>query len=388
MALMNNYARLPVAFVRGEGVWLYDEQGRKYLDALAGIAVCGLGHCHPAVTLALQEQAGKLLHTSNLYQVPEQLALSDDLCRLSGLDAAFFCNSGAEANEAAIKMARLHGHAQGIAEPKILVFTQAFHGRTLAALTATANRKIQEGFAPLLPGFVRAPYGDLDTVTGMLAADPDIVAVLVEPVQGEGGVRPAPVGFLRGLRALCDTHRALLICDEVQTGVGRTGQFFAYQHEEGLLPDVLCLAKGLGNGVPIGAIVARQTAAELFGPGKHGSTFGGGPLVCAAARAVLQTMEAEKIPAQAAAMGNLLQQRLRERLAGNPAVEEVRGLGLMVGVVLREEPQDFVRRALHAGVLLNVTAGRVIRLLPPLIFSAADVELLVDTLVDLLREEA
>ncbi len=388
MALMNNYARLPVAFVRGEGVWLYDEQGRKYLDALAGIAVCGLGHCHPAVTLALQEQAGKLLHTSNLYQVPEQLALSDDLCRLSGLDAAFFCNSGAEANEAAIKMARLHGHAQGIAEPKILVFTQAFHGRTLAALTATANRKIQEGFAPLLPGFVRAPYGDLDTVTGMLAADPDIVAVLVEPVQGEGGVRPAPVGFLRGLRALCDTHRALLICDEVQTGVGRTGQFFAYQHEEGLLPDVLCLAKGLGNGVPIGAIVARQTAAELFGPGKHGSTFGGGPLVCAAARAVLQTMEAEKIPAQAAAMGNLLQQRLRERLAGNPAVEEVRGLGLMVGVVLREEPQDFVRRALHAGVLLNITAGRVIRLLPPLIFSAADVELLVDTLVDLLREEA
>ena len=388
MALMNNYARLPVAFVRGEGVWLHDEQGRKYLDALAGIAVCGLGHCHPAVTLALQEQAGKLLHTSNLYQVPEQLALSDDLCRLSGLDAAFFCNSGAEANEAAIKMARLHGHAQGIAEPKILVFTQAFHGRTLAALTATANRKIQEGFAPLLPGFVRAPYGDLDTVTGMLAADPDIVAVLVEPVQGEGGVRPAPVGFLRGLRALCDTHRALLICDEVQTGVGRTGQFFAYQHEEGLLPDVLCLAKGLGNGVPIGAIVARQTAAELFGPGKHGSTFGGGPLVCAAARAVLQTMEAEKIPAQAAAMGNLLQQRLRERLAGNPAVEEVRGLGLMVGVVLREEPQDFVRRALHAGVLLNVTAGRVIRLLPPLIFSAADVELLVDTLVDLLREEA
>ncbi len=388
MALMNNYARLPVAFVRGEGVWLYDEQGRKYLDALAGIAVCGLGHCHPAVTLALQEQAGKLLHTSNLYQVPEQLALSDDLCRLSGLDAAFFCNSGAEANEAAIKMARLHGHAQGIAEPKILVFTQAFHGRTLAALTATANRKIQEGFAPLLPGFVRAPYGDLDTVTGMLAADPDIVAVLVEPVQGEGGVRPAPVGFLRGLRALCDTHRALLICDEVQTGVGRTGQFFAYQHEEGLLPDVLCLAKGLGNGVPIGAIVARQTAAELFGPGKHGSTFGGGPLVCAAARAVLQTMEAEKIPAQAAAMGNLLQQRLRERLAGNPAVEEVRGLGLMVGVALREEPQDFVRRALHAGVLLNVTAGRVIRLLPPLIFSAADVELLVDTLVDLLREEA
>lgn len=388
MALMNNYARLPVAFVRGEGVWLYDEQGRKYLDALAGIAVCGLGHCHPAVTLALQEQAGKLLHTSNLYQVPEQLALSDDLCRLSGLDAAFFCNSGAEANEAAIKMARLHGHAQGIAEPKILVFTQAFHGRTLAALTATANRKIQEGFAPLLPGFVRAPYGDLDTVAGMLAADPDIAAVLVEPVQGEGGVRPAPVGFLRGLRALCDTHRALLICDEVQTGVGRTGQFFAYQHEEGLLPDVLCLAKGLGNGVPIGAIVARQTAAELFGPGKHGSTFGGGPLVCAAARAVLQTMEAEKIPAQAAAMGNLLQQRLRERLAGNPAVEEVRGLGLMVGVVLREEPQDFVRRALHAGVLLNVTAGRVIRLLPPLIFSAADVELLVDTLVDLLREEA
>ena len=388
MALMNNYARLPVAFVRGEGVWLYDESGRKYLDALAGIAVCGLGHSHPAVTTALQEQAGKLLHTSNLYQIPEQAALSDDLCRLSGLDAVFFCNSGAEANEAAIKLARLHGHARGIAEPKILVFTQSFHGRTLAALTATGNRKIQEGFTPLVAGFVRAPYGDLATVRGMLSADPDIVAVLVEPVQGEGGAGPAPAGFLRGLRALCDEHQALLLCDEVQTGIGRSGRYFAFQHEEDLLPDVLCLAKGLGNGVPIGAIVARQAAADLFGPGKHGSTFGGGPLVCAAARAVLRTMEAEDVPAHAAAMGELLQGRLRERFRGHPAVEEVRGLGLMVGIVLRQEPKDFVRRALGAGVLLNVTAGRVIRLLPPLIFGPAEIDLLVDTLAKLLQEEA
>ena len=388
MALMNNYARLPVAFVRGEGPWLYDDSGRKYLDALAGIAVCGLGHSHPAVTAALQEQAGKLLHTSNLYQIPEQAALSDDLCRLSGLDAALFCNSGAEANESAIKLARLHGHSRGIAEPKILVFTQSFHGRTLAALTATGNRKIQEGFAPLVPGFVRAPYGDLATVQGMLAADPEIVAVLVEPVQGEGGVRPAPAGFLRSLRGLCNEHQALLICDEVQTGIGRTGRYFAFQHEEGMLPDVLCLAKGLGNGVPIGAIVARQAAADLFGPGKHGSTFGGGPLVCAAARAVLRTMEAENITAHAAAMGELLQNRLRERFSEHPAVEEVRGLGLMIGVVLRHEPQDFVRRALDAGVLLNVTAGRVIRLLPPLIFTPTEIDLLVDTLAGLLQEEA
>jgi acetylornithine aminotransferase len=283
---MNNYARLPVAFSRGEGVWLYDSEGRRYLDALAGIAVVGLGHCHPAVTQALQSQAGTLLHTSNLYQIPLQEKLADSLCRLSGLDAAFFCNSGAEANEAAIKMARLHGHQKGIAEPQVLVFTQAFHGRTLAALTATGNFRIQEGFAPLVPGFVRAPYGDSSTVRGLIAANPAIAAILVEPVQGEGGVRPAPEGFLADLRSICDAHGLLLMLDEVQTGIGRTGNFFAYQQLDGAFPDVLSLAKGLGNGVPIGALLARKAAADLFGPGKHGTTFGGGPLVCAAAQAV------------------------------------------------------------------------------------------------------
>lgn len=386
MALMQNYARLPVAFVRGEGAWLYDESGKRYLDALAGIAVCGLGHSHPAVTRALQEQAGTLLHTSNLYQVPLQEQLAERLCRLSGLDAAFFCNSGAEANEAAIKLARLHGHARGIAEPKILVFTQSFHGRTLATLTATGNRKIQEGFAPLVPGFVRAPYGDLASAAAILAADPAVCAVLVEPIQGEGGVRPAPEGFLPGLRKLCDQHQALLLLDEVQTGIGRTGTFFAYQQED-CLPDVLSLAKGLGNGVPIGAVLARAPAAALFSAGKHGTTFGGGPLVCAAALAVLETMERENIPAHAEKMGAELRALLQQSLGKHPQVEEIRGRGLMVGVVLREAPHKLVERALAQGLLINVTAERVIRLLPPLIYGPEEVRLLAEKLSALLEEQ-
>jgi acetylornithine/N-succinyldiaminopimelate aminotransferase len=385
MALMQNYARLPVAFVRGEGAWLYDEAGKRYLDALAGIAVCGLGHSHPAVTRALQEQAGTLLHTSNLYHVPLQEKLAEQLCRLSGLDAAFFCNSGAEANEAAIKLARLHGHARGIAEPKILVFTQSFHGRTLATLTATGNRKIQEGFAPLVPGFVRAPYGDLDSAAAILAADPAVCAVLVEPIQGEGGVRPAPEGFLPGLRALCDQHQALLLLDEVQTGIGRTGTFFAYQ-QENCMPDVLSLAKGLGNGVPIGAVLARAPTAALFSAGKHGTTFGGGPLVCAAALAVLETMERENIPAHAEKMGADLRALLQQSLGKHPQVEEIRGRGLMVGVVLRTAPHKLVERALAQGLLINVTAERVIRLLPPLIYGPEEVRLLAEKLSALLED--
>ncbi|AEK59099.1 aspartate aminotransferase family protein [Acidithiobacillus caldus] len=388
MTLMATYARLPVAFVRGEGVWLYDSDGRAYLDALAGIAVCGLGHAHPAVTRAIQEQAGHLIHTSNLYRVPLQEALGERLCRLSGLDAAFFCNSGAEANEAAIKLARLYGHQRGVAEPKILVFSQAFHGRTLAALTATGNFRIQEGFGPLVSGFVRVPYGDLAAARAALAADPAIVAVLAEPIQGEGGVRPAPAGFLRGLRTLCDEHAALLMFDEVQTGIGRSGKFLAYQHEEGLLPDVLSLAKGLGNGVPIGALLARAPVAALFGPGKHGTTFGGGPLVCAAALAVLETMEAEDIPTQAAQQGQRLREHLQRRLGGHPLVEEIRGLGLMLGVVLRRKPERLVERALDAGLLINVTAERVIRLLPPLIIREAEIALLTDILSTLLEDES
>ncbi len=386
MTLMANYARLPVAFVHGEGPWLFDQEGRRYLDALAGIAVCGLGHCHPAVTEALQKQAATLIHTSNLYQVPLQEELAHRLCRLSGLDAAFFCNSGAEANEAAIKLARLHGHAKGIAEPKILVFTQSFHGRTLATLSATGNHKIQEGFSPLVTGFVRVPYGDLPSAAAALAADPDLCAVLVEPIQGEGGVRPAPRGFLQGLRTLCDHHGALLLLDEVQTGIGRTGTFFAFQQEGDWLPDVLSLAKGLGNGVPIGAVLARKDSAALFGPGKHGTTFGGNPLVSAAALAVLTTMESQNIPAHAHAMGARLEEGLRSSLAHHPLVEEIRGRGLMLGIVLREPPQGLVEKALAMGVLINVTAGRVIRLLPPLIYGPEEVQLLIDKITALLED--
>ncbi len=388
MGLMHNYARLPVAFVHGEGVWLQDSDGRRYLDALAGIAVCGLGHSHPAVTRALQEQAGRLLHTSNLYRIPAQEWLAETLCTISGLDGAFFCNSGAEANEAAIKIARLHGHAKGIAEPRILVFSNAFHGRTMATLTATGNFKIQAGFAPLLPGFLRAPYGDLATAQALVQANPDLCAILVEPIQGEGGVRPAPEGFLAGLRALCNDADILLMLDEVQTGIGRTGQFFAYQQLPGFLPDVLSLAKGLGNGVPIGAMLANARVAALFSPGKHGTTFGGGPLVCAVAQAVLDTMQQEAIPAQAARMGAILRRKLRERLAAHPQVVDIRGMGLMVGIELRDKPEGLVERALEKALLINVTAERVIRLLPPLIIQEGEIDLLVEGLVELLQERA
>ncbi|MHB1203059.1 MAG: acetylornithine/succinylornithine family transaminase [Acidithiobacillus sp.] len=386
MGLMHNYARLPVAFVHGEGVWLQDSDGRRYLDALAGIAVCGLGHSHPAVTRAIQEQAGRLLHTSNLYRIPAQERLAETLCTISGLDGAFFCNSGAEANEAAIKIARLHGHAKGIAEPRILVFSNAFHGRTMATLTATGNFKIQAGFAPLLPGFLRAPYGDLATAQALVQANPDLCAILVEPIQGEGGVRPAPAGFLAGLRALCSDADILLMLDEVQTGIGRSGQFFAYQQLPGFLPDVLSLAKGLGNGIPIGAMLATARVAKLFSPGKHGTTFGGGPLVCAVAQAVLDTMQHEDIPAHAAWMGKILRQKLRERLAGHPQVVDIRGMGLMVGIELRDKPEALVERALEKALLINVTAERVIRLLPPLIIQESEIDLLVEGLADLLRE--
>ncbi len=388
MGLMHNYARLPVAFVHGEGVWLQDSDGRRYLDALAGIAVCGLGNSHPAVTRALQEQAGRLLHTSNLYRIPAQEWLAETLCTISGLDGAFFCNSGAEANEAAIKIARLHGHAKGIAEPRILVFSNAFHGRTMATLTATGNFKIQAGFAPLLPGFLRAPYGDLATAQALVQANPDLCAILVEPIQGEGGVRPAPEGFLAGLRALCNDADILLMLDEVQTGIGRTGQFFAYQQLPGFLPDVLSLAKGLGNGVPIGAMLANARVAPLFSPGKHGTTFGGGPLVCAVAQAVLDTMQQEAIPAQAARMGAILRRKLRERLAAHPQVVDIRGMGLMVGIELRDKPEGLVERALEKALLINVTAERVIRLLPPLIIQEGEIDLLVEGLVELLQERA
>jgi acetylornithine/N-succinyldiaminopimelate aminotransferase len=385
-ALMHNYGRQPVAFERGEGVWLWDTQGRRYLDALAGIAVCGLGHAHPAVTRALCEQAGTLIHTSNIYRIPLQEQLAERLCALSGMDRAFFCNSGAEANEAAIKLARLHGHARGIDTPTVIVTEGSFHGRTLATLSATGNPKIQKGFEPLVPGFLRVPYGDLDAIA-RLADHSEIAAVLVEPVTGEGGIRIPPSGYLKGIRELCDRHEWLMMLDEIQAGIGRTGKWFAFQHE-GLLPDVLSLAKGLGNGVPIGASLARGKAAGLFAPGSHGTTFGGNPLVCRAALAVLETMEQETLPARATVTGRYLLDGFQTRLGKLPGVREIRGMGLMIGIELDRPCAELVGQALERGLLINVTAERVIRLLPPLILTEAEADILLETLSGLVESFA
>ncbi len=364
--LLPTYTRQPVAFVRGEGIWLWDEAGRRYLDALSGIGVCNLGHAHPAVAQALCEQAGTLVHTSNLYRIPLQETLAQRLCDLSGMQRAFFANSGAEANEAAIKLARRYGHQRGITTPTIVVCEGSFHGRTLATLTATANRRAQAGFEPLVQGFLRVPYGDLEAIRRAADNHPGIVAVLVEPIQGEGGVRLPPPGYLDGLRELCNRHRWLLMLDEVQTGLGRTGAWFAFQHET-CLPDVMTLAKALGNGVPIGACLVRGEAAEVLGPGSHGSTFGGNPLACRAALAVLETLEGEGLIAHAARQGEALLAALQDGLAGKAGVCDVRGRGLMLAVELDRPCGVLVDQAREAGLLVNVTAERVLRLLPPLI---------------------
>ena len=382
--LMSTYKRQPVTFERGEGAWLWDTSGRRYLDALSGVAVCGLGHAHPAVQEALCAQAGRLVHTSNIYGIALQEQLGEQLAKLSGMERAFFCNSGAEANEAAIKLARLYGHAKGIAVPKIAVMEGSFHGRTMATLTATGNRKIQAGFEPLVEGFVRLPYGDAGALDAMAAGEPDLVAVLVEPIQGEGGVNVPQPGYLADLRALCDRHDWLLMLDEIQTGMGRTGTLFACQHEE-VLPDVMTLAKGLGNGVPIGTCLARGAAAELFGPGSHGSTFGGNPLACSAALAVLEVLTSTGLPARAAALGEDLMTLFRARLADAPGVVDVRGKGLMIGIELDRPCTDLVGQALAAGLLINVTADKVVRLLPPLVLEDEQAQLLVDTLEQLIR---
>ncbi len=380
--LMATYKRQPVTFARGEGAWLWDTDGRRYLDALSGIAVCGLGHAHPAVRDALCEQAGLLIHTSNLYQIAEQQALGEALTAYAGMDRVFFSNSGAEANEAAIKLARLHAHHRGLKDPAILVMDGSFHGRTLATLSATGNRRVQAGFEPLVQGFVRVPYNDIAAVETAAANRPNIAAVLVEPIQGEGGIVIPAGDYLPRLRALCDTHGWLLMLDEIQTGMGRTGVPFAYQ-DSGIRPDVMTLAKGLANGVPIGACLARGAAADVFGPGNHGSTFGGNPLACRAARAVLDTLNAEGLPQRAADLGEYLLAGFRMRLEGLAGVVEVRGRGLMLGIELDRPCPDLVAQALSAGLLINVTAERVIRLLPPLILDQAQADLLLDGLSDL-----
>lgn len=384
--VMNTYGRLPVTFEHGEGVWLWDTAGKRYLDALAGVAVCGLGHCHPRYTAALQAQAGKLVHTSNIYGIGLQEQLADRLATLSGMDNVFFCNSGCEANEAAIKLARLYGHQKGIEAPAIVVLEHAFHGRTIATLSATGSRKVQAGFEPLVAGFVRVPFDDLEAVRRVAENNRNVVAVLVELIQGEGGVNVCHDDYLRGLRSICDANGWLLMLDEVQSGIGRTGKWFAFQHS-GVKPDVMSLAKGLGNGVPIGACLAAGAAAKLFKPGHHGSTFGGNPLVCAAALSTLAIIEEDGLMQNAETIGDFIRAQFREKLAGLPGIRDIRGKGMMIGIELDKPCKEIVERALHAGLLINVTADNVIRLLPPLTYTRENALYLVDHLTPLIKDE-
>lgn len=363
--LMNTYSRLPVTFVRGEGVWLWDDQNVRYLDALSGIAVCGLGHCHPALTRAICEQAATLVHTSNLYHVKNQELLADRLTSLSGLDKVFFCNSGAEANEAAIKLARLHGHNRGIDLPTIIVMERSFHGRTMATLTATGNRKTQAGFEPLLTGFVRAPYDDLAAVEQIAANNQNVVAILLETYQGEGGVNFPQANYLQGLRQICDQRDWLLMLDEVQCGLGRTGTWFAFQHSQ-ILPDVMTLAKGLGSGMPIGACLASGQAADVFQPGNHASTFGGNPLACKAALTTLEVIEQEGLLDNAITIGEFMRAQFKQHLQKWQDVLKIRGQGLMMGIELPIPCGELVREALQQHLLINVTSEKVVRLLPAL----------------------
>lgn len=383
--LMSTYARLPVTFARGEGAWLWDTHGKKYLDAFSGVAVCGLGHAHPAVTQALCTQAAQLVHTSNWYGIERQQQLADVLTRIAGMDKVFFGNSGAEAVECAIKIARLYGHKKDIAHPTIIVMEGSFHGRTLATLTATGSRKVQAGFEPLVAGFVRVPFGDLEAIEIVAKNNHNVVAVLVEPVQGEGGINIPPADYLTGLRALCDQHQWLLMLDEIQTGMGRTGQWFAYQHDD-IKPDVMSVAKGLANGVPIGACLARGAAADVLQAGNHGSTFGGNPLACAAALATLNTIQALKLPARAAALGARMAEGFKTRLVDVAGVKDIRVKGLMIGIELNRDCATLVKQALEIGLLINVTHAKVIRLLPPLIISDAEADQIVDGVCQLIRD--
>ncbi len=379
------FSPLPVAFERGQGASLWDTNGRKYLDALAGIAVCGLGHAHPRIARALCDQATKLLHSSNWYEVPLQAKLAEELCRVAGMDNVFFCNSGAEANEAAIKLARLYGHQRKILTPGIIVMEGSFHGRTLATLSATGNRKIQAGFEPLVQGFYRVPYNDAASVAQVGERTQDIVAVLVEPITGEGGIVVPDDGYLTALRRICDERGWLLMFDEIQTGMCRTGKWFACQHED-VVPDVMTLAKGLGNGVPIGACLARGDAAGVFQPGNHGSTFSGNPLVCRVALEVLDILRSEKLDRRSADLGKRMLSDLKQELASVNGVKEIRGRGLMLAVELDRPCKDLMKLALDAGLLINVTAERVVRLLPPLIITDTEAGQIVQGVSSLIRD--
>jgi len=382
--LMATYNRLPITFARGEGVWLWDVAGKRYLDAVSGIAVCGLGHAHPAVRQALCEQSGSLIHTSNLYRIGEQEALGETLTALSGMEKVFFCNSGAEANEAAIKIARLYGHDQDIEQPAILVMEASFHGRTLATLSATGNRRVQAGFEPLVQGFVRVPYDDPEAVETAAANRPDIAAILVEPIQGEGGINIPAGDYLDRLRALCDRHGWLLMLDEVQTGMGRTGRFCSFQ-AGAIRPDVVTLAKGLGNGFPVGACLAQGVAARVLGPGTHATTFGGSPLACRVVQTVLETLQRDRLADRSSRMGDYLLTGFERMLEGSKGVLAIRGRGLMIGIELDRPCGDLVHQALAAGLLINVVAERVVRLLPPLILEQNEADLLLRELSSLIR---
>ncbi|PTQ84423.1 aspartate aminotransferase family protein [Nitrosomonas ureae] len=382
---MNTYSRLPVTFVKGDGVWLWDDRGERYLDALAGVAVCGLGHCHPRLTKAICEQAGRLIHTSNLYGIQKQGRLADRLIELSGMDNAFFCNSGAEANEAAIKLARLHGHNKGISLPTIVVMERSFHGRTMATLTASGNRKVQAGFEPLLSGFVRVPYNSMEAITQVAANNKDVVAVLVEPFQGEGGVNIPEVYYLRKLRDLCDQNGWFLMLDEIQSGIGRSGKWFAFQHSH-IMPDVITLAKGLAGGVPIGACLARGAAAEVFKPGNHASTFGGNPLACAAAIETLNVITDANLLDHVTELGNFIRERLKKQLIDVAGVVQIRGQGLIIGIELSVPCVELVQKALEKKLLINVTSDKVVRLLPAFVMQQNEAEQVVDITCSLIRE--
>ena len=383
--VMNTYARLPVAFSHGDGSWITDTDGKIYLDALSGIAVNTLGHNHPELVAAIAAQAGRLLHTSNLYRIPQQEQLADKLTSLAGMDEVFFCNSGCEANEAAIKLARFYGHTMAIDSPTIVVMEKAFHGRTMATLSATGNRKTQAGFEPLVSGFARVPYNDLDAIRAIAEHNKSVVAVMLEIVQGEGGIQIADVEFQRGLRKLCDENNWLLICDEVQCGMGRTGTWFGFQHS-GIRPDIVTLAKGLSGGVPVGACITAGKAAGLFKPGNHGSTFGGNQLATTAALTTIDVIEKQGLIANAEAVGRLIRESLAQALAETRGIVEIRGQGLMIGIELDRPCGDLVRLGLDAGLLINVTADKVVRLLPALNFSTEEARELVSRLSQLIRE--
>jgi len=383
--LMNTYSRLPVTFAKGEGVWLWDDQGNKYLDALAGIAVCGIGHSHPKLVKAISEQAGTLIHTSNLYHIDKQDKLAKKLAILSGLNKSFFCNSGAEANEAAIKLARLYGHNRGIDQPTIIVMENSFHGRTMATLTASGNRKVQAGFEPLLTGFARVPFNDLDAIAQVSVHNKNVVAILVEPYQGEGGVNVPQANYLKGLRQICDENSWLLMLDEVQCGIGRSGKWFAFQNSE-IVPDVITLAKSLGSGVPIGACIAGNVAGDIFKPGSHASTFGGNPLACTAAITTLDIIEEENLMCNALEQGNFIRKNLLKKLENLSHVTQIRGHGLMIGIELTKPCGELVTKALEQGLLLNVTSDKVVRLLPPLVIKQNESEQIIDMVSTLIEE--